>query len=90
MGLLRPNAIGLFDICGNLIEWCQDTYAKYPDGDNVAEDEGIFRATDSTGIIRGGSFDVRGSSLVSYRRIRRNEMAYPFSSFRVVKTIPFP
>ena len=30
VGLRRPNAFGLFDVEGNLHEWCQDAFGGYP------------------------------------------------------------
>jgi formylglycine-generating enzyme required for sulfatase activity len=49
----KENALGLFDMSGNVAEWCQDIYSSYP-GKTVADPKG-----GSTGffrIVRGGSW----------------------------------
>jgi formylglycine-generating enzyme required for sulfatase activity len=50
----KPNAWGLYDMIGNVVEWCGDWYAnKLPGGevrDPLGPDSGSYR------VFRGGSF----------------------------------
>jgi formylglycine-generating enzyme required for sulfatase activity len=54
VGGMKPNAWGLYDMHGNVYEWCLDWYAPYPDGDAtdpVGPSEGKKR------VARGGCFN---------------------------------
>jgi len=53
VGELRPNESGLFDMHGNVGEWCWDGYAAYQEGD-VDNPQGAVEARDR--VVRGGSF----------------------------------
>lgn len=48
----RPNALGLYDMTGNVEEWCQDIYTSY-----LSYENDITDVTHSFRILRGGSWE---------------------------------
>ena len=66
-GLLQPNGYGLFDMAGNVAEWCLD--AALPDykGAPSVSDRAIVDQ-DAMKIIRGGSYKSSAESLSPYYR----------------------
>ena len=68
VGGKKPNAWGLFDMHGNVFEWCHDLYGEYPTG----------TATDPTGPTRGEFRVFRGGSWVSLARYCRTANRYRY------------
>ena len=63
VGALEPNRWGLFDVSGNVFEWCHDVYVE-------AAGAGA-PAVDPVGTGSGDTHSVRGGSLTNAPRIQR-------------------
>jgi formylglycine-generating enzyme required for sulfatase activity len=91
VGQKMPNDLGLFDMQGNVWQWCQSEYRDYPTntGARPAEDsEDSPDILDITSrVLRGGTFFLHASSLRSaFRRYDRPTYNFMTFSFRVART----
>ena len=64
-GSFRPNSFGLFDMSGNMYDWCSDWYGDYPSG-HVTDPEGP--SSGKYRVLRGGSWGNIAGSLRSADR----------------------
>jgi formylglycine-generating enzyme required for sulfatase activity len=89
---LKPNRFGLFDMLGNVQEWCHEAVSNYSDSlGKVIEDHpvaGEVKDSDRR-LLRGGGFGIPSSDIRSaHRGTIRPSARYNNSGFRVVRTLP--
>jgi formylglycine-generating enzyme required for sulfatase activity len=83
VGSFPANGYGLYDVAGNVVEWCWDRYGTYsavyatdPRGPNSGNDR----------IQRGGSWTYDAAfALVAYRHFTAPDEEYAFIGFRCVR-----
>ena len=83
VGGKAANELGLYDMSGNVLEWCSDRYGSYSSGaktDPKGPSSGRFRLP----VLRGGSWihNARGCR-VSYRGGSTPVRRYPYFGFRL-------
>jgi len=79
-----PNAYGLYDMHGNVFEWCEDLYGDYPSG--AVTDPVGYSGSDR--VIRGGNWESIAQSCRSASRMSEDpEYRDKGYGFRLVRDV---
>lgn len=70
VGEKKPNAWGIYDMHGNVAEWCQDWYQAGYDPDDTVDPQGPEQIRDA--VVRGGGWPDSVGYLRSGARYRMN------------------
>jgi hypothetical protein len=85
--LKKPNAWGIYDMSGNVSEWCQDTWDEHSDQQRTSfEDPVYLKAEPCLHVFRGGNFQQEAIDCeVACRKINTASFNCDFRGLRIVK-----
>jgi serine/threonine protein kinase len=83
------NPVGLYDMGGNLWQWCEDRYVEYPYPNGVIDPACKGPDTRELGVLRGGSWnDPAEDCRCACRRKDRRDRGMQTFGFRVILLLP--
>jgi len=94
VGQLKPNDLGLFDVLGNVYQWCQTRNLLYPKGENPEgykdNEDSLYVIDERSGrVLRGGSFDFHAPLVrCAFRSVNRPGLRYLGVGLRPARTYP--
>lgn len=76
----KANDLGIYDMSGNVWEWCWDSFAKDATAQEVAN-------TKSNKVIRGGGFSHESYCSLDYRETANPFATFNYVGFRICRTV---
>ena len=90
-GSLKPNEFGLFDMHGNVWEWCDERWSSYFENPRPVDSEDLTTVNAASNrVLRGGSFESATKAVRSaYReRFEKPQFGSDEIGFRIARTLP--
>jgi serine/threonine protein kinase/formylglycine-generating enzyme required for sulfatase activity len=85
VGMLRPNPFGLFDMLGNVGEWCFEPYGHHVP---LANEDALPTNASGKRAFRGGNYRSMAKDMRSAKRTPGEpERGYSYNGFRIARTI---
>lgn len=82
IGTKRPNRLGLYDMSGNVCEWCQDNWSKYKK--KSQKNPVVMLPKESSRVIKGGSYCFPPfECLVSFHMGAPGNLPFFYTGFRL-------
>lgn len=86
IGGKRPNTLGLYDLSGNVSEWCYDFWNNYPDKSQIDYKFSTDYPNELGRIIRGGNYTSYYDTMICFRGIGLGIYTESYIGFRLAMT----